>query len=110
MNEKRDKYITEAIGWCWHTYDENKPLMTYSLYAYVCDKCKSFILGNNDFSTYENFEKLLAWANNQENLTGLISSYGEKSLLEPKENNPVREKFLDELLDFLKSQGGKNLG
>lgn len=38
----KKKFITDAIDWCWHTYDENKPLMTYSLYPYVCDKCESF--------------------------------------------------------------------
>jgi len=57
LKEERDRFLTEAMGACWHEYDPEKPLMTYSLIAYVCEKCKNFILGSNDFSMEEDFAK-----------------------------------------------------
>jgi hypothetical protein len=49
MNQERDKFITEAMGRCWHDYDIDKPLNTYSLEAYICEKCTGFVLGNCRF-------------------------------------------------------------
>jgi len=66
MNEVRDRFLTEFMGTCWHDYDPDKPINTYSLEAYICNKCKGFILGNNDFSTDEDFTKLWKWATAQE--------------------------------------------
>ena len=48
MNEERDRFLTEAMGWCWHDYDPDTYVNTYSLEAHVCNKCKGFILGNNE--------------------------------------------------------------
>jgi len=101
MNEERDKFITEAMGGCWHIYDENKPLMTYSLYAYVCEVCKGFILGNNNFSCCEDFTKLLTWVRDRQNLKGFVEKYDDTALMEPKENNTYRDKFLDDLYRYL---------
>lgn len=49
MNEDRDRYLTQAMGECWHAFDPDKPVNTYSLEAFICEKCKSFILGNNGY-------------------------------------------------------------
>ncbi len=75
MNEERDKFLTETMGACWHRYNEEKPLLTYSLVAYICEKCGAFILGNNDFSNDEDFPKLWGWAVRQPTLDSLTAAY-----------------------------------
>jgi len=100
MNEERDKFLTEAMGACWHRYNEEKPLMTYSLLAYLCEKCGAFILGNNDFSNDEDFPKLRAWAASQPSLSRLVEAHAGGS-----EKGPVdvaaREAFADALYALL---------
>lgn len=75
MKEQRDRFLTEAMGACWHVYDPEKPLMTYSLIAYVCEKCHNFILGSNDFSIPEDFTKLWAWAKAEGSLGEFVALY-----------------------------------
>jgi len=101
MNEERDRFLTEAMGLCWHDYDLDKPLNTYSLEAYICTKCKGFILGNNDFSQEEDFMRLLAWVRNQEHLRQFAASFNEKELTGAL-NGPTREDFVNRLYGLLK--------
>jgi hypothetical protein len=100
MNEERDRFLTEAMGACWHQYDVEKPMMTYSLLAYVCEKCGLFILGNNDFSNDEDFPKLWTWATGQSSLSSLIAAYARESTEGPSDA-ATRETFADELYALL---------
>ncbi len=63
------------MGACWHDYDPDDYINTYSLEAYVCRKCKNFILGNNDFSTEEDFLKLWKWAHEYPALKRLVGDH-----------------------------------
>ncbi|HVN22412.1 MAG TPA: hypothetical protein VMT71_00470 [Syntrophorhabdales bacterium] len=101
MNEQRDKYLTEAMGACWHQYNEEKPLMTYSLIAYVCEKCKAFILGNNDFSNDEDFPKLWNWAKRQPVLSSLVAACEGTDGTGPSDA-AARETFADQVCALIK--------
>lgn len=98
MKEERDRFLTEAMGECWHQYDPEKPLMTYSLIAYVCEKCKNFILGNYDYSTAEDFTRLWKWAGEQDYLADTVAELS-KGL---NEGSVSKDGAADALYEFLK--------
>jgi hypothetical protein len=98
LNEERDRFLTEAMGACWHEFDPEKPLMTYSLIAYVCEKCKGFILGSNDFSMEEDFAKLWEWALEQDFLADTVARLS-KGLDDGSVN---KDGAADELYEVLK--------
>lgn len=102
MNEERDRFLTELMGQCWHDYDIDKPINTYSLEAYICKKCKGFILGNNDFSQEEDFMRLFNWAKKQKALEKLIDSFDEKDFHDREKGEFYREKFADTVYAFFK--------
>ena len=97
MNEERDRFITEAMGWCWHDFDPDKHLNTYSLEAYICDKCKSFILGNNDFSQEEDFLRLLNRVKNQEQFQEFLARFDEQDFTDAGKGPSSREDFANQL-------------
>ena len=101
MNEERDKFLTEAMGACWHRYNEEKPLLTYSLVAYMCEKCGAFILGNSNFSDDEDFPKLWEWAKRQPVLNSLVAAQGGKDGKGPS-NAATRQTFADEVYVLIK--------
>jgi len=102
MNEERDKFLTELMGQCWHDYDMDKPINTYSLEAYICKKCKGFILGNNDFSQEEDFIKLYNWAKTQNTLKKIIDEYEEQNFHDQENGKFYREKFADSVYGIFK--------
>jgi hypothetical protein len=63
MKELRDKFLTEAMGECWHEAGTKR----VNPFTYVCTKCGSNIKKNsyNNFSTWEGFGKLWEWAQKQ---------------------------------------------
>jgi hypothetical protein len=101
MNEERDRFLTETMGACWHRYNEDKPVLTYSLVAYLCGKCGAFILGNNDFSNDEDFPKLWAWAQTQSSLNSLVTVYAGENGKGPAEP-ATREAFAEKIYALLK--------
>ncbi len=104
MNQERDRFITEQMGWCWHDYDPDKPLNTYSLEAYICTKCKGFILGNNDFSQEEDFLRLWKRAKEKEDLQEFVAAFNEQDFTDRNKGLMCREKFADELYARLKAR------
>ena len=102
MNEQRDRFLTEAMGMCWHDFDPDEHINTYSLEAYVCRKCKGFILGNNDFSVEEDFSRLLAWVKGQERFQGLVARFNESDFTDIAKGPSARDSFADELYILLK--------
>ena len=76
MNTERDKFLTEAMGECWHDWrdvDQNLNEVGYPSHLEMCFRCKktwgSYAgippSGRIDFSTWEGFGKLWTWAINQ---------------------------------------------
>ncbi len=102
MNPERDRFLTEAMGQCWHDYDPDKPVMTYSLIGYLCTKCGNFILANNDFSTGEDMAKLLAWASDREDLRGIIPPQSADRLSGPGALAEEREELAEAIYRRLK--------
>jgi hypothetical protein len=71
MNPKRNKFLTEAMGLCWHKWIAHEAMGHFQ-----CAKCGKMEMGFSckeeeyhsdiDFSTWEGFGKLWQWANEQE--------------------------------------------
>jgi hypothetical protein len=102
MNEGRDRFLTESMGGCWHDYDLDKPINTYSLEGYVCEKCRNFILGNYDFSTDEDFTRLWTWAKSQDALRTVVASAREQDFKDPEKGAFNRDSFADMVYSLLK--------
>ncbi|MCX7965040.1 MAG: hypothetical protein N2596_00245 [Syntrophorhabdaceae bacterium] len=107
MNEERDRFLTELMGQCWHDYDTDKPINTYSLEAYICKKCKGFILGNNDFSQEEDFIRLYNWAKGQEKLKQILKDFSEQDLFDREKGAHFREKFASNIYAFFNEKKGR---
>ncbi|HOJ71969.1 MAG TPA: hypothetical protein PK864_08585 [Syntrophorhabdaceae bacterium] len=104
MKEERDRFITEYMGQCWHDYDIDKPINTYSLEAYICKKCKGFILGNNDFTTEEDFQRLWIWAKEQKNMADIVAKFDEASFKGSEAGINNRDMFADAVYTRLKDR------
>lgn len=77
MDTERDKFLTEAIGECWHDW---KVVETYffeefgrDVSVFECSKCGDFISGGDfetpyqiNFSTWGSFGKLWEWVQKKE--------------------------------------------
>ena len=72
MSDERDRFLTESMGECWHEYDLDAPVLTCKGGGFVCRKCREFLVSNNDFSTEEDFERLLRWAHARADLRSLL--------------------------------------
>ena len=92
MNIERDKFLTEAMGECWHERRfPNQCSCGKKLHS------GAIITGNNDFSTWDCFGKLWNWSHKQEwwalfriNYVEVIDSY-----IHP-------DRFADAVYEFLK--------
>jgi hypothetical protein len=56
MNEIRDKFLTEAMGYKWHDCQSNPD-------GFWCDDCADEHEVSADFSTWEGFGQLWEWCN-----------------------------------------------
>jgi hypothetical protein len=106
MQEERDRFLTEAMGQCWHDYDLDKPINTYSLEAYICEKCKGFILGNYDYTTEEDFARLLRWAQGQEKMSALMERIKEEDFHDHERGKAARDTFAEQVFRILKTLHG----
>ena len=63
---ERDKFLTEAMGVCWHRIPGYAATLS-SRNIFICTTCGSSISreSNNNFSSWEGFGKLWEWANSQ---------------------------------------------
>lgn len=64
MNTERNKFLTEAMGECWHEVSQRP----YGYYLFVCKKCGTQSTRDFSicFSTWEGFGKLWEWAKKQD--------------------------------------------
>ena len=61
MTEEINKYLTEAIGECWHEFE-------FIDFEYICGcglSSHTPVVKHNDFFTWEGFGKLFSWAKGQ---------------------------------------------
>ncbi len=85
--EEIDQYLTEAIGECWHYWQDSTWYGVGAMRVdYFCSKCKQRQTTEqnyerkpnkppqaNDFSTWEGFGKLFKWAQKQDWWQSFIS-------------------------------------
>jgi len=100
-NQERDRFLTETMGECWHEYDPDSPVMALWFKGYTCKKCGEFLFGNNDFSTLEDFMKLLNWAGNQEALSSIVSQFEPRYFVKEETGFRARKRFADVLYGLL---------
>lgn len=107
MTDLRDKFLTEAIGECWHECKNVDSLDGFNVnYFQKCDKCSrsfSYVeMLHFTFSTWKNFGKLWEWAIRQEWFDEFAGSKPHKAwlfpigLLEPDRFANAVYKFLKE--------------
>jgi hypothetical protein len=101
LNGERDHFLTETMGSCWHDYDPNKPVKIMRFTGYRCKKCGEFFFTNNDFSTMEDFMKLLAWANDQGALSPVVSQFETRYFIDEETGPNTRKRFADVLYGLL---------
>ena len=96
--EERNKYLTEAMGDCWHKWGMPDRFTVH------CTKCKMNIGRNmnmptkNNFSSWEGFGKLFGWASKQDWWEEPHNDYYE--VLPDKYIDP--DKFANAIYRFLK--------
>jgi len=102
MKEERDKFLTEAIGECWHWADENILDSTRKwIICHTCNDCGKAWTCRNDFSTWEGFGKLWEWTQQQSWKDDLLvkilceSQNWVKELIHP-------DRFADAVYNYLK--------
>jgi hypothetical protein len=74
MNTDRDKFLTEAMGECWHEWviiPEQPRKYSKHQHCIKCDKRQTLLWDcietlRTDFSTWPGFGKLLEWAQEQD--------------------------------------------
>lgn len=108
----RDKYLTKAMGECWHVLDccpeKDSDGITYHCelcnadFSFSWDKVGSSLKFNNDFSTWEGFGKLWEFCQKQEwweNLGNYLDSRTDvpESLVHP-------DRFADAVFSYLKER------
>ncbi len=107
VNIKRDRFLTAAMGACWHEYDPARPVRKFSLTGYVCTKCGAFFSANNDFSTLEDFLKLYEWSKNDPELAEFVAQFKAKHFVRDDKGPARRKKFADGLYEILLAKGRK---
>jgi hypothetical protein len=101
LNGERDHFLTETMGNCWHEYDPDTPAKNMCFTGYTCKKCGDFFFTNNDFSTMEDFMKLLSWANDQGSLSPVVSQFETKYFMDDETGPQSRKRFADVLYGLL---------
>jgi hypothetical protein len=101
LNGERDHFLTERMGNCWHDYDPDKPVKIMWFTGYRCQKCGEFFFTNNNFSTMEDFMKLLDWANDQGALSPVVSQFETKYFIDEETGPYSRKRFADVLYGLL---------
>lgn len=100
-NDERNRFLTEAMGECWHDFDLGCPVLTCKGGGFICGKCRDFVISNNDFETEEDFSKLWKWAASLPELRERLREEKESSF----SDRISRRGFADRVYDLLKKEG-----
>lgn len=103
MNEEMDRFLTEAMGECWHEYEMDKPVLTCKGGGFVCRKCGELIVGNSDFSSREDFSRLWSWVVSHENSAALRASLRVETTDGPPDDRESRTALAEALYRVLQS-------
>lgn len=72
MNTERDKFLTEAMGECWHEYETRDIFIDSFFGSHLYNFCTKCNITDKDakpytnFSTWDSFGKLYSWCKEQE--------------------------------------------
>lgn len=105
MNTERDKFLTEAMGECWHNLGEK-----YTTEIGWCIKCCTWHKHNHNFSIWSGFGKLWEWAQKQEWWKSFVWVHGDSTRAKYRKESTFSVKFLhpdrfaDALYQFLKER------
>lgn len=105
VNEERDRFLTHAIGGCWHENSGGKPVTMLALKGYICSKCGMFYTARNDFSTLEDFLKLYDFARSDPGLADFVEKFRTRDLMSEERGPGTRKRFADDLYRILSAQG-----
>lgn len=99
-NDERNRFLTIAMGECWHDFDLGCPVLTCKGGGFICGECHDFVIANNDFEREEDFSKLWEWVNS---LPQLRERLGEGK--EPLFSDRIsRREFADRVYDLLRQE------
>lgn len=111
MNTERDRFLTEAMGQCWHDWSERFDGHTSYLNCLKCHAYNSNTIErfrpSMDFSTWSGFGILWEWGINQ-NWFGTFSKF--HTIGSDKDNTAILQiyinpdKFADAVYNFLKER------
>ena len=120
--EERDKYLSEAMGECWHEFTLDDPHLKPVDGSYGICKCgyrinylhfHKHLKYNPNFSTWDRFGKLWEWANRQKwwkmfLCFGVYGDYmnGVQNLIETENINP--DIFADAIYNYLKETSSES--
>lgn len=99
-NDIRDKYLTEAMGKCWHKFEQE---FWWGNRCITCGQDDNYIWQpkNINFSTWEGFGKLWEWIQEQQWQDDFITGLEcEQDTYNRKWLHP--NKFADEVYTYLK--------
>jgi len=105
MNTEREKFLTEAMGECWHSFEG-------SITGRECVKCGAEFWANeietankkHNFSTWEGFVKLITWIRQQEWYERFHVEMNES--VESWRNYLINpDEFADTVYEYLKGRG-----
>ena len=89
------------MGYCWHECEPEAVSKQLSFKGRTCRKCGDFFFTNNDFSTEEDFMKLLTWANDQDSLSPVVSQFESGYFMDRGTGQMSLKRFADILYALL---------
>ena len=107
VNEERDRFLTHAMGGCWHEDGGREPVTMFALKGHICSKCGLFYTTRNDFSTLEDFLQLYEWARDDPRLADFVAEFRTRDLVNEKRGPGARKRFADGLYRMLTESGRK---
>jgi hypothetical protein len=106
MKEERDKFLTEAMGICTHTWEKPKGYIE----GHICTRCNKYWpvkpstpMDIINFSTWQSFGKLWEWAQRQEWWFSFWQKDFGIAIVQPDLIHPDR--FSNAIYEFLKGRG-----
>jgi hypothetical protein len=100
-DDERNRFLTLAMGECWHDFELGCPVLTCKGGGFICGKCRDFVIANNDFGTEEDFSRLWKWARTLPELRELFEEADESSFIDQTR----RRAFADKVYEALRATG-----
>jgi len=106
--KERDKFLTEAMGECWHKWDPTNVEQGFT--CRHCGRQWHHLLAKTDFSTWQGFGKLWEWAQKQEWFkdfcveTPMYSEGEDRDWIDAMLDLTHPDRFASEVHEFLKGR------